>query len=95
MQNLAAFAVLGPGQDPSKVAAGLLPQPQILGGNYAITFTQPAGVSGVTCGAQWSADLSSGVWTSIADTGTGTTHTFSVPVGTNTQLFLRLTVSEP
>jgi hypothetical protein len=54
-----------------------------------------AGVSGVTYGAQWSADLSSGVWTPIADTGTGTTHTFSVPVGGNPQLFLRLTASEP
>jgi hypothetical protein len=31
----------------------------------------------------------------IADTGTGTTHTFSVPIGTHPQLFLRLTVSEP
>jgi hypothetical protein len=95
VQNLAVFAELGPNQDPAKVAAGLLPQPQILGGNYVITFTQPAGVSGVTYGAQWRADLSSGTWTPIGDTGSGTTHTFSVPVAGNPQIFLRLTVSSP
>jgi len=92
--NLAAFAVFGPGQDPSRVTAGLLPQPQILGGNYGITFTQPAGVSGVNYGAEWCADFSSGTWTPVADTGTAPQHVFSVPIGGNTQLFLRLRVTE-
>jgi uncharacterized protein (DUF2141 family) len=93
VQNLAVFAVLGPNQDPAKVAAGLLPQPQIVGANYVIAFTQPTGVTGVTYGAEWRADLSSGTWTPVADTGSGTTHTFSVPVAGNPQIFMRLTVS--
>ena len=93
--NLATFAVLGPNQDPAKVASGLLPQAQIIGANYGITFTQPPGVSGVTYGAEWRADLLPGLWTSITDTGTGTTHTFSVPIGANTQMFIRLRVSTP
>ena len=93
--NLAVFAVLGPNQNPARVAAGLLPQPKFIGGNYVISFTQPTGVSGVTYGAEWCTDLSSGVWTPIADTGSGTTHTFGVLVGTKMQMFLRLRVSSP
>ncbi len=71
----------------------MLPQPQNIGGNYVITFTQLAGVSGVTFGAEWKADLTSATWTPIAESGSGSTHTFSVPVGTNQKLFIRLTVT--
>ena len=95
VQNLAVFAVLGPNQDPAMVAAGLLPQPQFVGANYVITFTQPTGVSGVTYGAEWRADLASGNWTTITDTGTGPTHTFSVPTAGNPQVFLRLRITSP
>ena len=91
--NLAVFAILGPNQNPAQVAHGLLPQPQIIGGSYVVTFTQPAGVTGVTYGAEWTVDLSSGSWTPIADTGTGTTHTFSVPIGSAPMKFVRLTVT--
>ena len=52
-------------------------------------------MSGVTYGAEWRADLSSGTWTPIADTGAGTTHTFSVPIAGNAQIFMRLKVSSP
>jgi hypothetical protein len=95
VQNLAVFAVLGPNQDPAMVAAGLLPQPQFVGANYVITFTQPTGVSGVTYGAEWRADLASGNWTTITDTGTAPTHTFSVPKAGNPQVFLRLRITSP
>ena len=95
VQNLAVFAVLGPNQDPAKVATTLLPQAQITGGNYAISFTQPAGVSGVAYGAEWRADLSAGNWQAVTDIVSGTTHTFSVPIGVNAQIFMRLTVSSP
>ena len=93
--NLTVFAVLGPNQDPARVVFGLLPQPQITGGNYVVTFTEPAGVSGVTYGAEWAADLSSGSWTPIGDTGSGTTHKFSVPMGGHAMIFMRLRVSSP
>ena len=50
-------------------------------------------MSGVTYGAEWCADLSSGSWTPIADSGAAPQHVFSVPIGT-TNLFLRLRVTE-
>jgi len=55
-------------------------------------FFEPAGVSGVTFGAQASADLSVGSWQPIPDTGGGGEHIFSVPVGANSQSFIRLTL---
>jgi len=93
--NLAAFAVLGPNQDPAKVAAGLLPQPQVIGANYVITFSQPTGVSGVSYSAEWRADLLPGAWTPMTHNVSGTTHTFSVPIGATKQIFTRLRVSTP
>lgn len=65
------------------------------GVHFTISFTQPAGVTGITYGAEWSASLAPSSWTAVPDTGSGATHTFSVPVGTNTRLFMRLTASSP
>lgn len=93
--NLAVFALFGPGQNPALVTTGMLPQPQNISGSYVVTFTQPAGVSGVIYGAEWITDLGSGIWTPMTDTGSGSTHTFSVPIGTNMQLFIRQRVSTP
>ncbi len=93
--NLLAFAFFGPGQDPHRASLNQLPQLQISGGNVVYSFRQPAGVSGITYGAEWSAALDSGNWTAIPDTGTGSVHTFSVPIAGNPQLFIRLTVSDP
>ena len=93
--NLAAFALLGPAQDPALVAQGLLPRPQLIGDNFVVTFTEPSGVTGVTYGAEWTADLATASWTSLTGTGTGGTHTFSVPVDGNPRIFLRLKVTSP
>ena len=91
--NLLVFGLFGPSQNPSQVAARLLPKPQrVGGGSYTVTFTQPEGVSGVSYGAEWCANLVSGVWQTITDTGTGTGHIFSVPIGINTRMFMRLRV---
>ena len=95
VQNLAVFAVLGPKQDPAKVATGHLPRPLLAGANYGISFTEPTGVSGVTYGAEWRADLATGNWQAVTDTGSGNVHTFSVPIGSHTQIFMHLTVSSP
>ena len=92
--NLPVFAFSGPNQNPATASIAQLPKPQMSGGNYLYSFTEPPGVSGVTYGAEWSATLLSGSWTPIADTGTAPQHTFSVPIGSNTKLFLRLRVTE-
>ena len=65
------------------------------GGGLSYDFTQPAGVSGITYGAQWSATMQAGDWHAIPDTGNGGRHIFNAPSGTRAQLYLRLVVSDP
>ncbi len=97
--NLAVFAFLGPGQNPATARPSQLPQAQTSGGNVVFGFTQPGGVSGITFGAEWSTTLQPGSWTAISDTGNTSAippqHRFSMPMGTNTKLFLRLRVTNP
>jgi len=95
ISNLLVFAYLGPNQNPATARVNLLPQPQLSGGNLFFSFTEPSGVGGITYGAQWSATLLSNSWTTVSDTGSGAQHLFSVPVGSNTQLFMRLTATVP
>ena len=94
IRNLAVFALLGSNQSPSQASLTQLPQVQGSGGNYIYSFAQPEGVSGVTYGAEWTISLSSPDWQPIGDIGSGTQHIFSVLIGSNAQMFLRLTVSE-
>ncbi len=91
--NLVVFALLGPNQNPAQAAAAQLPQPQMVGGNFGYSFTEPAGVSNVTYGAQYTTSLSPANWQPVTDTGSGTQHIFSVPIGSNPHLFLRLTLT--
>jgi probable HAF family extracellular repeat protein len=97
VQNIAVFAFLGQYQDPSTVSPAQLPQVQISGGNLIYSFTEPYGVSGITYGALWSATRQPNDWHAVPDTGdlsaTPPAHLFSVPMGTNAQLFMRLTVA--
>jgi len=92
LENIVEFAF---GLNPTKGDSLSLPLPQLTGGTYGVTFVQPPGVSGVTYKAQWSATMAPGSWTLIPDTGTGTTHTFNLPIGTNTRLFLQYVVTAP
>jgi len=93
--NLAVFALFGPNQDPALVQASQLPTAQIIGGNLVLSFTHPAGVSGITYGGQWSPTMAAASWLPVTDTGAGGQHTFSVPVGNNPQIFMRLWFSNP
>jgi len=88
--NLTAFAF---GLNPATANISDLPTPQISGGNIFYNFTQPESVNGITYGAEWSTTLQS--WTAISDTGTGDQHIFSVPIGSNTKIFLRLILTDP
>jgi hypothetical protein len=91
--NILVFALLGPYQDPQTASVAQLPQAQMSGGKFFYDFFEPAGVSGMTYGAQSSVDLGSGSWSPVSDSGIGTEHVFSVPVGANRQQFMRLTVT--
>jgi len=93
--NLLVFAFAGPNQNPALAKASQLPQIRRNGGNLYFSFTPPAGVSGITYGAEWSQTLSTGSWTAVADTGSSPQHVFSVPIGTKTKLFMRLKVTSP
>jgi hypothetical protein len=94
--NLIEFAF---GLDPKQNSTGLLPRPQRNGNNCVVSFSQPVGVSGITYGAEWSQSLLPGNWTAIIDTGNTSAsppqHTFSVPIDTRTQLYMRLKVTSP
>ena len=90
--NLIEYAL---GLNPKQNSAGFLPQAQRIGGNLVMNVTQPAGVSGITYGAEWSPTMAAGTWLPVADTGTGNQHTFSVPMGTNKRIFMRFKVSIP
>ncbi len=92
LANLAEYAF---GLDPTKGGSLALPQPQMSAGVFGVSFTEPAGVSGITYRAEWSPSLTSGSWTPIPDTGTGETHTFQVPTVSHPRLFLRYVVTEP
>ncbi|HEY1048420.1 MAG TPA: choice-of-anchor D domain-containing protein, partial [Prosthecobacter sp.] len=90
--NLVEYALgLHPAQ--STTAAGQLPVPASDGGgNFGLSFTAPAGLSGVTYGAEWSPSLVGGSWLPVTDTGTPPQHVFSVPTAGNAQIFLRLKI---
>jgi glucose/arabinose dehydrogenase len=90
--NLVEYAF---GLDPKLGSSLVLPQPQLTAGVFGVTFTEPAGVSGVTYQAQWSTTLEAGNWTLIPDTGSGTTHTFQLPATGTPSLFIRYVVTMP
>jgi uncharacterized delta-60 repeat protein len=91
--NLIEYAF---GMSPTVAAGGVqVPQPQIVGDNYVLSFTQPNGVSGITYGAGWSATLNGIDWQPVADTGSGSLHIFSVPINGNTRLFMQISVTSP
>ena len=60
-----------------------------------IEFNQPAGVTGISYGAEYSTSLLPGSWLDVPDSGTGEQHIFSVPVNFNVKLFMRLKVTRP
>lgn len=90
--NLVEFAY---GLDPTSSGSLQLPQPQVVGDAFTLTFAQPVGITGITYGAEWNSVLSGGSWQPVADTGTGSTHTFSVAKGSLSQIFMRLIVTSP
>jgi hypothetical protein len=96
IQNLLEFAF---GLSPKQNSAGQIPTPELTGSDFVVAFTQPAGVTGITYGAEYSETLAPTSWTEVPDTGNTAAsppqHTFRVPIGTKTSGFMRLKVSNP
>jgi uncharacterized delta-60 repeat protein len=92
LSNIIEYAF---GLNPALASSNQLPQPQRSGGNFFYQFSQPAGVSGITYGSEWSSTLLPGSWTTLPNTGTAPEHIFSVPTGADSKKFLRLKVTNP
>ena len=91
--NLLEYAF---GLNPGKSDQGEKPwRMQQVGNDSVITFTQPAGVSGITYSAEWSQTMKPGEWYPVDDTGEFPQHTFSVPNESNGILFMRVNVTSP
>ncbi len=90
--NLLEYAF---GLNPTLNSAGLLPRPQRVGPNLVLSFTQPVGVTGINYGAEWSESLQAADWHAVSDTGTGSQHTFSVPMAGKAALFMRHRIIGP
>jgi hypothetical protein len=89
--NLIEFAF---GLDPNSGASLQLPSARLEGNQLVVTFDQPAGIGGsITYGAEWSPSLKPDSWTAIPDSGSGHTHTFSVPREGQQKMYIRLTVT--
>ena len=67
--------------------ASSLPLPTRTANTLGVSYLQPAGVTGVTYGAQWSPDL--GEWFDLMEAGSGSTHTFSVSTVGRDRVFFR------
>jgi hypothetical protein len=70
----------------------LLPQISVVNGHLEYHFNQPAGITGITYGAECSDDLQS--WSVVADEGAAGAHVFRIPLGLGNK-FLRLKVTQP
>jgi alpha-tubulin suppressor-like RCC1 family protein len=70
-----------------------LPQGRVVDGEFVVRFTQPATVTDVIYGAEWSATMQAGSWREVPDTGSGGDHRFAIPATGATRGFIRLKVS--
>lgn len=92
LANLVEYAF---GLSPVSGASTQLPQPahNSASNTFTLSFTEPAGVSGVTYEAMYSFSLLPGSWQPVADTGSGTTHVFTVPTSGQRKAFIQLSVT--
>mgnify|MGYP003672735835 CR=1 FL=1 len=96
--GLANLLEYGFGSNPTVSSTAQIPQWQRSGGEMVVSFTQPAGVTGVTYSAEWSTSLVSTSWSGAGvvhyyNSGVGS-HTFTVPAA-GTRVFVRLKVTSP
>ena len=92
VENLLEYAFA---QLPNSPASRALPEWQTEAGSLVLSFTQPAGVTGITYTAEWNESLSSVGWIPVANTATPPAYRFSVPLNQDQSGYLRLRVSSP
>lgn len=84
--NLLEYAF---GQDPTRASSRAVPSGQVSSANFVSSLTAPGTVTGITYAAEWSLSMAAGTWSPVPDTGSGSVHTFSVPMSGRTKLFMR------
>jgi hypothetical protein len=90
--NLVEYAF---GMNPTSNTSAAVPGLVLSGGNATMSYTQPPGITGVTYRAEWSTTLAPNSWTTLPDTGTGTLHSFSIPLVGHSKMFMRWRISSP
>ncbi len=76
------------GTDPTAPTPGTaLPAVQLAGGEFFFAYSAPAGVTGLSYGAQVSYDLVT--WSDLPDTGTAGAHRFATLLAGHDRVFLR------
>lgn len=81
------------GLDPLMHGDSQLPQGRLVGDRYILEFTEPAKVTGIRYGAEWSASMLPGTWTEVPDTGSGRHHHFEISPNKEPRLFMRIRVT--
>jgi uncharacterized repeat protein (TIGR03803 family) len=90
--NLAKYAF---GLNPLSPPASQIPLPFFGGNAFGFNFDQPEGISGIAYGAESALTLAPSSWTPVPDSGSGASHSFSVPTTGLAALFIRLKVTVP
>ncbi|RYD39587.1 MAG: choice-of-anchor D domain-containing protein, partial [Verrucomicrobiaceae bacterium] len=90
ISNLMEYAF---GLDPAANSAGQLPQFIATSEGHSISFTQPAAVTGIIYGVEWSSTMILGSWEAVPDTVSGPNHLFRIPSAGYPAAFMRLKVT--
>ncbi|HWB04347.1 MAG TPA: choice-of-anchor tandem repeat GloVer-containing protein [Verrucomicrobiales bacterium] len=85
--NLAEYSF---GMNPKVRDTALLPRPTYNGSILITSFNQPSGLTDIEYSAEVSTNLQN--WSSIADSGSGATHTFAAPFSSGGKNYMRLKV---
>jgi uncharacterized delta-60 repeat protein len=82
------------GGNPIRAATGTLPPWQWTQAYGTSTFEAPAGITGITYGAEWSTSMAAGDWHAIPDSGTGGRHTFTFALNDAPRVFVRWRITQ-
>jgi hypothetical protein len=92
LDNLTEYAF---GLDPHAPDAAALPPWSRSDDDYALRFTRPNDVSGISYAAEYSPSLEDGSWTALPNTSVPPDYEWYAPAGLTGRLFLRVRVTAP